>query len=586
MARSQLLQNSLITGVVAPTLYGRIDLEKYYSGLDTADNVIIMPHGGVERRPGLRYITTVPTGSRLFSFEFNVDQNYILVLSLSEIKIYKPGDSTLLNTLTWTVTQKQLNEMDIIQSADTVIIVHEDFKPKKIMREGSDSNWSLADITLTNIPKFKYNGTTDEDVWSNTRGWVRTATFHQGRLWFGGSKSKPTSVWASMINDFFNFNDGGVDVKDNNGIFDVLDTDQYNAINNIVSGTKLQILTAGGEFVNTADIITPKSSAWTRYTGYGAKRLKPVNLDGSTFFMDKFGKTVRTLIYDFEEGGYTTPPISILAEHIINEVQDLDMVRGSSISVSNLLYLVNIDGTVAVFNTMRKENIAGWTRWTTQGKFKRVTVTNSVVSFIVERDGVEYLEVLDRSVLLDHSFNGSNVDREEVDEGFGNRLSNEGITQLATSVDRVEVDELLASKEIRVVADGITQLATSVERDGANVPYAVADQESLNVYAGLNYDVRIKTLPAALATRDGNKVYSTKRITKVTSNVYNTRGMYINDIIVTNRKFGQKLDEVFAPFTGLVSTYLLGYNSTNQVEITQKNPDPLTILALDLEISY
>ena len=570
MARSQLLQNSLITGVVAPTLYGRIDLEKYYSGLDTADNLIIMPHGGVERRPGLRYVTSVSTGSRLFSFEFNIDQNYILVLSLAEIKIYKPGDSTLLKTLTWTVTQKQLNEMDIIQSADTVIIVHEDFKPKKIMREGSDINWSLGDITLTNIPKFKYNGSTDEDVWSATRGWVRTATFHQGRLWFGGSKSKPTSVWASMINDFFNFNDGGNDVKDNNGIFDVLDTDQYNAINNIVSGTKLQILTAGGEFVNTADIITPKSSAWTRYTGYGAKRLKPVNLDGSTFFMDKFGKTVRTLIYDFEEGGYTTPPISILAEHIINEVQDLDMVRGSSISVSNLLYLVNLDGTVAVFNTMRKENIAGWTRWTTQGKFKRVTVTNSVVSFIVERDGVEYLEVLDRSVLLDHSFKASNT-------------------------DRVEVDELLASKEIRVVADGITQLAISVERDdanvpyvsdGANVPYAVADQESVNMYAGLNYDVRIKTLPAALATRDGNKVYSTKRITKVTSNVYNTRGMYINDIIVTNRKFGQKLDEVFAPFTGLVSTYLLGYNSTNQVEITQKNPDPLTILALDLEISY
>ena len=561
MARLQLLQNSLITGVVAPTLYGRIDLEKYYSGLDTADNVTIMPHGGVERRPGLRYITTVPTGSRLFSFEFNVDQNYILVLSLAEIRIYKPGDNTLLKTLTWTVTQKQLNEMDIIQSADTVIIVHEDFKPKKIMREGSDTNWSLGDITLTNIPKFKYNGSTDEDVWSNTRGWVRTATFHQGRLWFGGSKSKPTSVWASVINDFFNFNDGGVDVEDNHGIFDVLDTDQYNAINNIVSGTKLQILTAGGEFVNSADIITPKSSAWTRYTGYGAKRLKPVNLDGSTFFMDKFGKTVRTLIYDFEEGGYTTPPISILAEHIINEVQDLDMVRGSSISVSNLLYLVNIDGTVAVFNTMRKENIAGWTRWTTQGKFKRVTVTNSVVSFIVERDGVEYLEVLDRSVLLDHSFKGSNV-------------------------DRVEVDELLANKDIRVVADGITQLATSVERDGADIPYAVADQESVVMYAGLNYDVKIKTLPAAIATRDGNKVYSTKRITKVTSNVYNTRGMYINDIIVTNRKFGQKLDEVFAPFTGLVSTYLLGYNSTNQVEITQKNPDPLTILALDLEISY
>ena len=42
-----------------------------------------------------------------------------------------------------------------------------------------------------------------EDVWSDTRGYPRTATFFQGRLWFGGSKSKRQSVFASRAGSFF-----------------------------------------------------------------------------------------------------------------------------------------------------------------------------------------------------------------------------------------------------------------------------------------------------------------------------------------------------------------------------------------------
>ncbi len=560
MARLRVLQNSLITGVIAPTLLGRVDLEKYYNAVEEAENVVIMPHGGMERRSGLKYLTEVATGARLFSFEFSISQNYVMVMSTTDVKIYLPESGTVLATEAWTVTADQLNEMDIIQSADTVIITHEDFNPRQIQRQGSDTSWAISDITLTNIPQFDF-GSGDEPIWSATRGYPRTCTFHQGRLWFGGSKSKPTSVWASVINDFFNFDDGGDDVQPDDGIFDVLDTDQFNAIQNIVSGTKLQVLTAGGEFINTEDIITPSSSSWIRYTGYGAARVKPVTLDGSTYFMDRFRKTVRGFIYDFETGGYTTPPVSILAEHIINDVQDLDIVRGSSISVSNLMYLVNADGTVAVFNTMSKENISGWTKWTTTGTFKRVTVTGDVVTFIVERDGTQYLEVLDDSVLLDHAFK-------------------------ATSSDKVEVDQVLFDNEIRVVGDSITQ-ANIAAVDESGTYYAYADDTVDEIYAGLNYIVKVKSLPVAANTQsEGNIVHLPKRITRCILQLYNARGIYVNDQLVTNRKFGDPTDEVFAPITGIESTYLLGYNTKAQVEITQQNPDPMTLLSLDLEVSY
>lgn len=629
MSRQQVLQTSLVTGVLSPTLLGRTDLEKYYNGVAEAENVVISPHGGMTRRDGLKHLASVPTGSRLFGFEFNISQNYVFVLTVDNLVVYLPDSGTVQATVSWatTLTTTQLQDMDIIQSADTTIITHEDFNPIQIQRQGSDTSWAISNITLVNIPKYDYditkipkytndgtsrtitvaiaeivynndgnsangtdeflykakttrssidlstqdytNGTNWEslgirpNVWGDTggaltdRGWLRTCTFHQGRLCFGGSKSKPTSVWCSVINDFFNFNDGGTDVQPDDSIFDVLDTDQFNAINNIVSSKTLQVLTAGGEFTNNAEILTPSTSAWVRNTGYGASRIKPVVLDGATYFMDKFGKTVRGFIYDFNEGGYTTPPVSILAEHIINDVKDLDIVRGSSISVSNLLYLINGDGTVAVFNTMRKENISGWTKWTTSGLFKKVTVTGSIVSFIVSRDGNEYLEVLDSTVLLDHTFK-------------------------ATSTDRVTVDALLQAEEIRVVADGVTQSNTT-----ATGTVAIADRTADIVYAGLNYTVLIKTLPVSANTQAGNFVNKRTRITKCSVRMYKSRGVFINGQLLTKRIFGEDiLDTALSLTTGIESSFLLGYNMDATISITQSNPEPMTILALDLEVSY
>ena len=161
MARLRVQQNSLITGVIAPTLLGRIDLDKYYNAVEEAENVVIMPHGGMQRRDGLKALTSVPAGSRLFSFEFSVTQNYVFVLTTANLIVYFPNTDTPLATVAWAtaLTTTQLNDMDIIQSADTTIITHEDFNPIQIQRQGSDSAWAITDIVLTNIPKFDFDTT-------------------------------------------------------------------------------------------------------------------------------------------------------------------------------------------------------------------------------------------------------------------------------------------------------------------------------------------------------------------------------------------------------------------------------------------
>ena len=65
MAKSHFLQNSFVSGELSPIVKGRTDLDQYYQCLETAENVVTVPQGGVKRRPGFENITIpIDTGFR------------------------------------------------------------------------------------------------------------------------------------------------------------------------------------------------------------------------------------------------------------------------------------------------------------------------------------------------------------------------------------------------------------------------------------------------------------------------------------------------------------------------------------------
>ena len=60
MAKSRFLQNNFVSGELSPLLRGRTDINQYYQGLQTAKNVVLVPQGGVKRRPGTQHIGIAP----------------------------------------------------------------------------------------------------------------------------------------------------------------------------------------------------------------------------------------------------------------------------------------------------------------------------------------------------------------------------------------------------------------------------------------------------------------------------------------------------------------------------------------------
>jgi hypothetical protein len=94
----QLMQMSFNSGELSPRLFGRVDLSKYYSGLETCLNAVVMPLGGVTRRSGFEFIATAEqttTETILVPFEFSTEQAYILELGDETMRAYADGGQVL-----------------------------------------------------------------------------------------------------------------------------------------------------------------------------------------------------------------------------------------------------------------------------------------------------------------------------------------------------------------------------------------------------------------------------------------------------------------------------------------------------------
>lgn len=555
--RTKVLQTNFTGGEISETLAGRTELEKYYKSCATAENVIIMPHGGLKRRPGLSRVagSYINKYCRLEAFTFSVTQSYLIVVATDLIHIYKDGTQVATVTSPFTTTAL-IDGFDMVQSADTMIFVHEDLQPRKLVRGADDATWTISTITLTNIPTYDF-GSGAEAVWSATRGWPRTCTFHGGRLWFGGSKQKISTVWGSVVNDFFNFSRGtGLDDE---GLFDTLDTDQYNAITGIYSGRNLQVFTSGGEFYNPAKVITPKDSSWLMQTNYGAKKIRPVSVDGSTLYVSRNGRALRQFIYNFNEDAFVSINALLMAEHLVTDIRALDVQKGTLDNISDFVFMIDSNGNCLVLNTMRSEDILGWTHWTTQGTFVDCSVVGDIVYFLVLRDGTYYIEKLNPATYTDH-----------------NTVKTSG-TPFST-VETLE-ESPMKLKVHKVVADGAMQNDATPNASGV----VTLLRPALTAEVGLGYTVTVKTMPINFQDREGQTVNNRKRVLKTVLRVYNTKGAMVQGDLLQGRRFPIVFNNIEDPYTGALEISHLGFSRINSVEVTQSDALPFHLLQIESE---
>ena len=168
MAKATFAFSNWTAGVLSPRLGGRTDISKYYNGCAELENFLVHPHGGATRRPGTRFISEVKSSAaqcRLISFQFNVEQAYILEFGNNYFRIYKDGGQVTSGSpataveVTTTYTTAQLAALKFAQSGDVMYVCHPSLPVRKISRT-SHTAWTLTDVTFCRGPFLDENTTT------------------------------------------------------------------------------------------------------------------------------------------------------------------------------------------------------------------------------------------------------------------------------------------------------------------------------------------------------------------------------------------------------------------------------------------
>ena len=655
MARFVDFQTNFVTGELDPLLRARVDLQQYNNALAKATNVVIQPQGGLRRRPGLKHIIELPNsgtesaanGVRLINFEFSVDDSYMLCFVATRMFVIKDGvlitdiNGTGNNFLTTSITAAMLDDLCWVQSADTMVIVHPDLSPVKLVRGGTDASWTISTITFDSIPLYafaltvsnpaaditpsavsgnvtitasagvfsagnvnqyinsspqgrakivEFVSTTEvkavteypffstaliasgnweleagyESVWSATKGYPRSVTFHEGRLYFGGSKSRPSTIWGSKVGLFFDFS--ATELLDDDAVEATLDTSQLNVIVDMLSGRDLQVFTTGGEFFVPqagTDPITPLTLTFKNVSKNGTKPGTRVEtIETGTIFVQRQGKALNEFLFSDTQLTYVTSRISLLSGHLLKGPKRIALRRATSTDEGDLLLVVNAtDGTLAVFSVMRSQQVVAPSEYTTDGTFVDVQTDVNDIYCATKRtfNGTDryFVELFQDARFTDCAFIGGAA-------ASASSLPHEG-------------------KALNVICDGVPQSNETVS--SGSVTFDRASTASYEV--GLPFTVFAKTMPAEIQLQSGTRVSFKKRIVQVNAIVNDSQHLNINNQPVPFRNFDNPLlDLPIQEFTGVKRLDgIRGYDREAAIEVTQTLPLKMTLLGLEYKIA-
>jgi len=199
-----------------------------------------------------------------------------------------------------------------------------------------------------------------EPAWSDARGWPSKCSSFQNRAFFANTDLLSNGLWASVINDFDDFND--LENDDDNAISWYPTSDSVNYIQWIVPYRSLTVHTNSGVYSTPLSVetaITPKNFSLSLQDSTPAESVQPRGIDNQIIVLS--GNDAHSLLWDGFNNAYTSSIISIANEQLIrtpiDEAAYVDLIRAGS----RYMFIINADGTMAIYQTLISENVNGFT---------------------------------------------------------------------------------------------------------------------------------------------------------------------------------------------------------------------------------
>ncbi len=398
--------------------------------------------------------------------------------------------------------------------------------------------------------------------------------YFQQRKIFACLKNSPQQLVASQTSTNNNFNISRP-LAATDSINITLSEREVNEIRHIIALNDLVLLTSGGEWkLNGSDGTFAASSSLVAFpqSFYGCSHVAPIVSGNMILFVQSGGNVVRDLGYTYVSDSYDGEELSIFANHLFEGKQIVDMAYAKE--PYRILWCVMSDGTVNALTYNKKQEVAGWHRHETKGKFESVAVIREgfedVAYFVVQREingkTKRFIERM-ASRLVNETKDGIFLD---------SCLCYEG-----SPVDTVSGLEHLENEVVTVLADGDI-LENLLVKNGTVKLKTPASK----IVAGLPYEFEIETL-----NLEGDSTLGLSKIVN-SINVFVDKSREDFFVIGTDGQMSQNPRSIESInnqnylYSGDIVCYSFSdYTKKATVHLKQKYPFPLTINAITLDVS-
>lgn len=429
--------------------------------------------------------------------------------------------------------------------------------------------------------------------WSDTTGYPNCGTFHQDRLFLGGSNSFPDLIVGSCSQEYENMTPTDPDGKvlDTHAPVRRLNSRKLSRIKWLAEGDKGLMCGTGSKewLITTVDgsgkNITPDNMKAIPSTSRGSADMDVIAVDNQAVYIQRGGRTAREFAYNYEADGFKSPSMSLLSNHI-GAVPFKRMAYAAE--PFSIIWLLRVDGSVAGLTYNRDENVVGWHRHDFNGFVESIATLPSpdglqdslwmVIRRTIDGQQVRYIEKL----MPFWDFGSVIEDAHYVDSGL--RYSGPE-TDVVFGMQHLEGRE-----DIYGLADNIPVGPLTVENGSVILPLPAAE-----ILLGIGFESLAETSGLENGAQDGTAQGKKKRINAITANVWQSYGGDIgtwnDDIQQTvwspmEQEYPRRADQIeeIALYSGLVGPIIMqpGYEKRGSVSFRRRKdlPLPLNIIAL------
>lgn len=232
-----------------------------------------------------------------------------------------------------------------------------------------------------------------ESAFSKFRGFTRTASFYENRLWFTGSFVEPSTVFASASGDYFNFlldplADASIKrIVDSSEDARWLQGKRYLFMG--TTGTTVSIRSADRDSLITLNNVQTKNE-----NTYGSADIQAELANDVVVYAQSDKRKLRALYYNNDEDIYRSTNLNTGNDEILNStVKEMFLQK----QPYQIIWCILEDGNMASLTYEREEEVTGWSLMsTTDGKFisgcSVPGVSEDFVWVCVERNGKYLIE--------------------------------------------------------------------------------------------------------------------------------------------------------------------------------------------------